>query len=96
MINESLQIEKNGRTIVDFKYYERVNEIRGGSGSGRSKLIADIDALVKCYILNNDSSVKQNKDLWKIQVVNPDRLIYNDFGLYSSGDWILFIDNYDR
>lgn len=50
MINESLQIEKNGRTIVDFKYYERVNEIRGGSGSGKSKLIADVDAL----ITNND------------------------------------------
>lgn len=58
MINESLQIEKNGRTIVDFKYYERVNEIRGGSGSGKSKLVADIDALVKSCILNNNSSVK--------------------------------------
>lgn len=83
-------------TIVDFKYYERVNEIRGGSGSGKSKLTMDIDALIRSYIVNKESSVQQNKDLQKIQMINPDRLIYNDFGVYNSGDWILFIDNYDR
>lgn len=59
MINESLQIEKNGRTIVDFKYYERINEIRGESGSGKTKMIRDISNILKLY-KNNTGRVESN------------------------------------
>ena len=96
MVNETLQIQQGGQIVVDFSYYERVNEIRGGSGSGKSKLVADIDGFLKSHLMNKELGIKQNKDLSKIQIINPDRLIYNDFGIYNSGDWILFIDNYDR
>lgn len=84
MINESLQIEKNGRTIVDFKYYERVNEIRGGSGSGKTKMIRDISNILKLY-KNNTGRVESNIQIDKIQIMDDNSIEHNNFSNWDTG-----------
>lgn len=58
-MDKQLIVKKDGELIVDFKYYERINEIRGESGSGKTKMIRDISNILKLY-KNNTGRVESN------------------------------------
>lgn len=56
-MDNKLEISIDGYKLVDFEYYERVNEIYGDSGIGKTKLINDIDNAV----------IQRGEMIWSIQ-----------------------------
>lgn len=94
-MNKQLIIKKDGETIIEFNYYERINEIRGESGQGKTKLIKDISNIVKLY-KNNTDRIESNIQVDKIQVMDDNSIEHNNFSNWDDGGYIIFIDNYDR
>ena len=68
-MDKQLIIKKDGELIVDFKYYERINEIRGEAGSEKTKMIRDISNILKLY-KNNTGRVESNIEIDKIQIMD--------------------------
>ena len=94
-MDKQLIIKKDGELIVDFKYYERINEIRGESGSGKTKMIRDISNILKLY-KNNTGRVESNIQIDKIQIMDDNSIEHNNFSNWDTGGYLIFIDNYDR
>lgn len=82
-MDKQLIIKKDGELIVDFKYYERINEIRGESGSGKTKMIRDISNILKLY-KNNTGRVESNIQIDKIQIMDDNSIEHNNFSNWDT------------
>lgn len=91
----NLTISLDGKELLNFDYYKRVNQISGCQGLGKSKLIQDLRNILKAYKIN-PKGIKSNMDLQKVDVASSEKLTEHNFKKWESGDYIIFIDNYDR
>lgn len=91
----NLTISLDGNELLNFDYYKRVNQISGCQGLGKSKLIQDLGNILKAYKINS-KGIESNIDLQKVDIASSEKLAEHNFKKWESGDYIIFIDNYDR
>lgn len=91
----NLTISLDGKELLNFDYYKRVNQISGCQGLGKSKLIQDLRNILKAYKIN-PKGIESNMDLQKVDIASSEKLTEHNFKKWESGDYIIFIDNYDR
>ena len=95
-MDNKLEISIDGYKLVDFEYYERVNEIYGDAGVGKTKLINDIDNVVKLYKTGQTQGIEQNIDLNNVVILHQDDINNHRYSEDTLENKIIFIDNYDR
>lgn len=93
MGNLTISLDRN--ELLNFDYYKRVNQISGCQGLGKSKLIQDLGNILKAYKINS-KGIESNVDLQKVDIASSEKLTEHNFKKWESGDYIIFIDNYDR
>lgn len=91
----NLTISLDGKELLNFDYYKRVNQISGCQGLGKSKLIQDLRNILKAYKIN-PKGIESNIDLQKVDIASSEKLTEHNFKKWESGDYVIFIDNYDR
>lgn len=91
----NLTISLDGKELLNFDYYKRVNQISGCQGLGKSKLIQDLRNILKAYKIN-PKGIESNMDLQKVDIASSEKLTEHNFKKWESGDYVIFIDNYDR
>lgn len=91
----NLTISLDGKELLNFDYYKRVNQISGCQGSGKSKLIQDLRNILKAYKIN-PKGIESNMDLQKVDIASSEKLTEHNFKKWESGNYVIFIDNYDR
>lgn len=91
----NLTISLDGKELLNFDYYKRVNQISGCQGLGKSKLIQDLRNILKAYKINS-KGIESNMDLQKVDIASSEKLTEHNFKKWESGDYVIFIDNYDR
>lgn len=91
----NLTISLDGKELLNFDYYKRVNQISGCQGLGKSKLIQDLRNILKAYKIN-PKGIKSNMGLQKVDIASSEKLTEHNFKKWESGDYVIFIDNYDR